>query len=137
MTPEQTNAANLIFMALAVWREARGESADAQLAVAYVIRTRANQGGWWGNDISSVVGKQYQFSSMTVAGDPNLVQWPRSDDPSWDACVQAAQKAITVAAQNPALGATSYYDISIPSPSWAKADEFIVQIGRLRFYRIA
>ena len=32
-------------------------------------------------------------------------------------------------------GADSYFAVSIPAPSWAKENEFTIQIGRQRFYR--
>src|ERR1039458_1087104 len=94
MTPTQQQSANLIFLALCVWRESRGESAEAQLAVAYSILQRVAKGGWWGDDVLSVVGHPWQYSSMTAPADPNLVKYPITGWPSWDACVTAAQSAL-------------------------------------------
>src|ERR1039458_10023811 len=119
MTPTQQQSANLIFLALCVWRESRGESAEAQLAVAYSILQRVARGGWWGTDVQSVIGKKWQYSSITTPGDPNLIQWPLSNDPSWDACVHAAQAALTCSLPNPAPGADWYFDGSVNRPGWA------------------
>ena len=137
MTPAQQQSANLIFLALCVWRESRGESAEAQLAVAYSILQRVARGGWWGTDVQSVIGKKWQYSSMTAPGDPNLIVWPQSNDPSWDACLNVAQAALTCSQPNPAPGADSYFDDSINPPGWAQAPASrVAKIGKLNFWRV-
>ncbi len=122
------------FLALAVWKEASNQSSAAMLAVAYSILRRASLPRWWGTDIQSVIFKPYQYSSFTVKGDPDLIRWPQSNDPSWVRSIQAAQAAMMNSAPNPAPKADSYYDISIAAPVWATPEGFIVQIDRLRFY---
>jgi len=136
MTPAQQSAANLIFLALAVWKEASDQPAAGQLAVAYSVLTRVLHPRWWGHDLLSVLFDPEQYDCFTIKGDPDLVRWPKSSDPSWDACVQAAQSAIDGSQPNPAPDATSYYDISIPAPAWATEPQFVAAIGRLRFYRV-
>ena len=63
---------SLEVMALTVWGEARGEDDIGRCAVAWVIRNRAERPGydWWGNTISEVCLKPWQFSVWN-AGDPN------------------------------------------------------------------
>ena len=137
MTPSQQQAVNLTFLSLTIWRESRGESTEAQLAVAYSILTRVARGGWWGTDILSVIGKKWQYSSMAAPGDPQLIVWPQSNDPSWDACLNAAQAALTGTPPNPAPGADSYYDDSINPPGWAQAPAMrVAKIGRLNFWKV-
>ena len=53
---------DLMIMAKTIWGEARGESYSGQVAVAWVIRNRAERGGWWGNTIREVCLKDQQFS---------------------------------------------------------------------------
>ncbi len=42
-------------LALLVWREARGETFEAQLAVAHSVMDRVKHPGWWGTDLLSVI----------------------------------------------------------------------------------
>jgi N-acetylmuramoyl-L-alanine amidase len=126
---------DIAFIALTVYREARGESDEGKLAVAFSIMQRVKHPAWWGNDALDVVFHPYQYSSMTVKGDPNLTVWPRSDDPAWQACINAAVSAYYATQPNPAPEADSYFDCSIKPPYWTEDADFIACIGRLRFYR--
>src|SRR5436190_18312786 len=76
-------------LALAIWREARGEPPDAKRAVGWVIRNRVQRGGWFGADYGAVILKPAQFTSFS-AGDPNAARFPRFDDSSWRDAVTAA-----------------------------------------------
>ena len=53
---------DLMIMAKTIWGEARGEGRNGQVAVAWVIRNRAEHGGWYGNTIRSVCLHPFQFS---------------------------------------------------------------------------
>ena len=136
MTPDAAYWSDIIFLALTVWREARGEPYVAKLAVAYSILERVAHPKWWGSDVMSVVSKRLQYSSMTHAGDPNLIVWPQASDPSWSDSVISAIAATIKGAPNPVTGADSYFDTSIEPPAWAKPEQFVAQIGRLRFYNL-
>jgi N-acetylmuramoyl-L-alanine amidase len=127
---------NIVFLALTVWREARGEEYLAKLAVAYSILERVAHPKWWGDDLMSVVFKRLQYSSMTHAGDPNLIDWPQAADSTWSDSMIAAMAATGKGAANPAPGADSYFDDSIAPPSWAKPEMFVLKIGRLNFYNL-
>jgi N-acetylmuramoyl-L-alanine amidase len=135
VNPDAQSWWNILLMGLMVWREARGESYDAKLAVAYTVITRVANKRWWGDSISAVVTKPYQYSSMTAPRDPQLTIYPQVGDPSFAESVQAAQAAISKGAANPAPEADSYFDDSITPPSWAKPENFCAKIGRLNFYR--
>ena len=126
--------AELIFLALTVWREARGESERCQTAVAYSVLNRVSRPSWWGSDILSVVTKRLQYSSMTYQRDPQLTTWPLASDPSWRQCLAVAAGAIHGVSANPVPGADSYYDVSISAPKWATPQCFVGQVGRIRFY---
>ena len=135
-TNDHQHCADITFLALTVWREARGEALDAKRAVASCILNRVHKPGWWGNDIMSVVFKKWQFSSLTDPKDPQLTTWPRSGDPSWTQALMVADAILNGIMSNPVPGADSYFDISITAPKWADDKLFVAQIGRLRFYNI-
>jgi N-acetylmuramoyl-L-alanine amidase len=129
--------ADLVFLALTVWRESRGESRECQLAVAYSILNRVARPTWWGNDICSVVFSRLQYSSMTCPRDPQLTTWPaHSQEGAWKQCLDVANSAISLQDNNPVPGADSYHDVSIQAPKWARPDRFVRQIGRIRFFNI-
>lgn len=134
MFTDLQECADIGFLGLTVWREARGESLDAKLAVAYSIMDRVEHPSWWGDSVLQVVGKRLQYSSMTAHGDPNLTAWPVDSDASWQESLLAASTAYSKTQPNPAPNADSYFDVSIAPPAWAKPQMFVKQIGRLRFY---
>ena len=129
-------SADLAFLALTVWREARGESMDAKAGVAFCILNRVNRPSWWGKDISSVVFKKWQFSSMTDPKDKQLTLWPASDDKSWVDSMVVASGAINGTLENPVPGADSYFDVSISPPPWTEKAYSCGQLGRIRFYDV-
>jgi len=125
---------DLTFLALTLWREARGESEECLAAIAGCILNRVSRPSWWGNDIMSVLFKKWQFSSLTDPKDGQLTTWPTTGEKSWVRCLKMARCAIQGVIQHPAPGADHYYDISIPPPKWADPKKFVRQIGRVRFY---
>jgi len=60
----------LDILAKTLWGEARGEGREGLIAVAWVIKNRADNPGWWGKSIELVCLKPYQFSCWN-ADDPN------------------------------------------------------------------
>jgi len=133
---ELQNYSDKTFLALTVWREARGETKEVQAGIAHVVLNRVARPSWWGKDIMSVCFKKWQFSSLTDPNDRQLTTWPASSDPSWQQCLQVASDVVDGIVKNPVPGADSYYDISIPAPKWATAEVFVSQIGRVRFYNL-
>jgi len=128
--------ADVTFLALCIWREARGAPLEAQAGVACSILNRVDRPSWWGRSITEVLFKRWQYSSITAPGDPQLTTWPGTRDPWWAQCLTVARDAIEGRLPNPVPGADSYYDLSIPPPKWATAETFVKQIGRLRFYNV-
>jgi spore germination cell wall hydrolase CwlJ-like protein len=127
--------ADKVFLALAVWREARGEERIGQTAVAISILNRVHRPSWWGKSVMEVLFKKWQYSSLTDPHDPQLVAWPK-DDPTWKQCLQVASDAIDGLSPDPAPGADSYFDQSIAPPIWAKKEMFVCKIGHLSFYNV-
>lgn len=128
--------ADLVFLALVIWREARGEADETKAAVAHAILNRVARPSWWGKTISGVLFKKWQFSSMTDPHDRQLTTWPADNDPSWASCLELADKVLSGRAVNHVQGADSYFDISIPAPAWTKYARFCGQIGRIKFYDV-
>jgi len=128
--------ADRIFLALMIWREARGEERQVQVGIAHVVLNRVKSPSWWGNDIQSVIFKKWQFSSLTDPSDRQLTTWPASHEWSWNQCLDVAFKVMDEQESNPVPGADSYYDISIPAPRWATKETFVKQLGKVRFYNL-
>lgn len=121
---------------LAVWREARGESDEAKLAVAYVIQNRANDKKHrWPSTIRGVILQPKQFSSFTP-GDQNYEKYPLKGQKSW-ADSQAAVEKVKAGAEDPTKGANLYHSLSIGSvwPRWAEPELLTAKIGPFRFYK--
>lgn len=125
----------MAFLSLCLWREARGESYEGKVAVAYSILNR-KAAPQWGNTIMGVLFQRLQYSSLTYATDPQLTTWPKDGDPSWQESMRVAANVLEGIEANPIDGADSYHDTSIKPPSWATKERFVRQIGRLVFYKV-
>jgi spore germination cell wall hydrolase CwlJ-like protein len=128
--------AAVVFLALVVWRESRGEAHIGKVAVACSILNRVARPSWWGNTVLSVVTKKWQYSSMTDPRDRQLTTYPTDADPTWMECMQVARDTIAGTVTNPVPTADSYYDISISPPNWATPETFVAAVGRLRFHNL-
>lgn len=125
--------ADYFMMALCLWREARGEGRDGQIAVGCVIKNRVNK------HMSSVyteVVKPWQFSSITATGDPQLGKYPVLLDTGWGRIQELARALCDGEIQDTTGGATLYYADSIPFPStWDKSKlTETVKIGHHTFF---
>jgi spore germination cell wall hydrolase CwlJ-like protein len=127
---------DVFMLALAIYREARGETAAAKVAVGWVIRNRVEHPAWYGNDYSSVITKREQLSSFNL-GEVNSVVFGAPSDPAWHGSLQAAVDVIQSNAPDPTGGATFYFDKSMDSnpPVWAKEYAHTADIGAFHFYK--
>lgn len=123
-------------VARTVWGEARGEPWIGIVAVAWVIKNRADRPGWWGHDLESVCLKSKQFSCWD--DQPAIVdQTPRTMPISY----AAACAMINGDEPDPTDGATHYHTIRRPSwaaqwpPTWAASLTETARIGGHVFYR--
>ena len=132
----QQRWADVVFLALAVWREARGEHMSGKIGVASCMLNRVARPSWWGTDISSVLFKKWQISSLTDPKDRQLTEWPRTNDPAWIECLEVALQAVDGTLPDIVPGADSYFDESIPNPPWATPERFVAKFGRLLFYNV-
>lgn len=122
--------------ALTIFCEASGEPPEGRVAVAATLfnRLRAKR---FGPTIAAICLARYQYSEWNddKADNANLLRAAGTpdDNPVMQECLQAFLAA--AAGQDPTGGATHYFAVSIPEPSWAATGEFTVQIGRHRFYK--
>lgn len=135
------NYYEITLLAIMLYREARGESDEAKIAVAHTVLNRVSHPGWWGNDIVSVIGRKWQYSSMTDPNDPQLIVWPKADDAAFENCLTLAGNVVRGVYNSPLRGIDSYYDDSLQGdlvPKWAKDNplRFVAKIGRLNFYNL-
>jgi N-acetylmuramoyl-L-alanine amidase len=141
MNPQQQAEQSLL--ALVIWREARGEVLFTKQAVAWSIRNRVLNPGWWGHSWWSVILMPMQYSSFNRT-DPNATKWPMQVDPSWEDALQVAADVYTAElTQAPKIldltsGSVSYFDQSMDNnpPSWAIDGHMkhVCDFGRLHFY---
>ncbi len=128
-----------LMLALTIWREARGELPSAQTMVGLVILNRVKDKRW-PNTIPAVVTQKAQFSCYN-SDDPGSRKWPlpsQAASADWKAFISICMICDELLAGKPfdVWGVNHYYDISIPEPSWAKGHKPMIEIGRLRFYKL-
>jgi len=99
--------ADYFMMALCLWREARGEGRDGQIAVGSVIRNRSIKRM---SSVYSEVVKPWQFSSITASGDAQLAKYPVLLDTGWKQCQEIAQAICDGEIADATGGATLYWN---------------------------
>lgn len=128
-------------LARTLWGEARGESLAGQIAVAWTIRNRVDDGkdlSWWGEGYAGVCQKPYQFSCWNKT-DPNyqfligLKQIPLREL----AQVRiAADQVIDGKVPDLTGGATHYYAIAMKTPPvWAAKAKQTLKLGGHAFFK--
>ncbi|UVE47624.1 cell wall hydrolase [Pseudomonas chlororaphis] len=128
-------------LARTLWGEARGEGLAGQIAVAWTIRNRVNDGrtkSWWGEGYAGVCQAPYQFSCWNK-NDPNY-QFLSGAKPiqagQFAQALRAADQVIAGAVPDPTGGATHYYATTMPKvPAWAAKARQTVRIGQHVFFK--
>ncbi len=130
----QADSDSLDTVARTIFGEARGENRGGRIAVAWVIRNRVSEPGWWGDDYVSVCRKAWQFSCWNQ-GDPNYELLLRVDDSNavFRECLDVADDVVSGRAPDPTYGATHYHHQAI-QPTWSVDAEPSVRIGVHVFY---
>ena len=119
--------------ALTAWRENRGGGVAGMTSVINVLVNRATHRG---TDVYTEAVRRLQFSSMTAAGDPNLILFPADNDQQWQEALALASQASRGALDDITGGATSYYALSMPTPPyWAASMTKTVEIENQVFFR--
>jgi len=118
-------------LALCVWREARGESSRGKRLVAQVVENRV-QSPRWPETYVGVITQPWQFSAFT-ARDPNAAKFPSETDPSWPACVSAADAVLSTA--EPFTEANHYCVVGL-APAWRNDQKIVAREGAHVFYAL-
>lgn len=131
-----------------VYGEARGEPMHGKAAVAWVIRNRADNPGWWGGpSLHSVCLKPWQFSCWNE-NDPNYSKLKALSDTDLLGASVVAQECLAAVLNvmcglwvDPTHGADHYVVTSWLTdpklcPKWAKGHDPVAVIGSQSFYRI-
>ncbi len=131
---------NVMLLALVTWREASNQTKETKTGVAWAVRNRVDNPGWYGKTYFEVITKYCQFTSMVPPKgmlDPNLVRYPGPTDKSWLECLEIAFDVMTSNVKDPTGGATYYFDKSLDKnpPKWAKEYVHLADIGDIHFYR--
>jgi N-acetylmuramoyl-L-alanine amidase len=129
--------ADLDTLARTLWGEARGESFEGKIAVAWVVRNRAERGGWWGKTVRDVCLKPLQFSAWNPS-DPNRAKMATLTiaDTSFRECLSAAAAVLGDVAPDMTNGSTNYHALSV-NPEWAAKLTPTTTIGNHIFYKEA
>jgi spore germination cell wall hydrolase CwlJ-like protein len=121
--------------------EARGESLVGQIAVAWTIRNRVNDGkakSWWGEGYAGVCQKPYQFSCWN-RNDPNFAYLSGAKQIPFREFAQAQIAADLVIAgkvPDPTRGATHYFATSMPKPpTWERGAKRTFLLGHHVFFK--
>jgi len=124
-----------------LYGEARGESREGRIAVAWVIRNRVEidlgrdgKPDWWGEGVIGVCCKAGQFSCWN-AGDPNLPKLKslRTDDPLYRMLGAIVDAVFAGDIADPTWGSTHYHTVNV-SPKWAVGLRSVTSIGAHLFY---
>jgi spore germination cell wall hydrolase CwlJ-like protein len=106
-------------LALVCWREARGDGIEAMLAVAHVIHNRVKA---WGKSYCEVIDGHDQFSSMTIAGDSQLLVWPDVRNPLFVQLLQKLDDAYAGTGDDLTKGSIYYGNLANVTSGWFKSE---------------
>ena len=128
-------------LARTLWGEARGEGVAGQIAVAWTIRNRVNDGktkSWWGEGYAGVCLKSWQFSCWN-RNDPNypyLSGAKQIPAAQLAQALKAADLVMSGGVKDPTGGATHYYATTMPKPpTWAKSAKETLRLGHHVFFK--
>lgn len=148
---------DLNILALTIYGEARSETREGKVAVAWSVRNRAeadlwkdDKRDWWGEGIANVCLQNWQYScwkdepigqgnrlrAFLVDGDTQRAEL-RSDPPSEGnllACWHAAKEVLEDRAPDPTKGSTHYFADYIATPKWARGKKPAAVFGVHKFY---
>lgn len=125
MTVEDFEKAQAVLLA---WREERSNGANGMLGVLFVVRNRA-KAGWGTGDWCRVIDAHNQFSSMTVLGDGQTVEYPDVRDPQFLQVLQTVDAVYDDEKKDLLTNGALYY-ADLASPAYDKGgwfDRTIVQ----------
>lgn len=128
------NAEDIDTLARTLFGEARGETMQGKIAVAWTVLNRVAAKSWYGKTIKDVCLKPWQYSAWN-SNDPNrkVLLAATLDDLAFQHCMYAALAAGLGQVRDPTGGSTHYHTHSV-SPKWAAGKSPWCSIGSHRFY---
>lgn len=128
------NAEDIDTLARTVYGEARGESHQGKIAVAYSVLNRVKAKSWYGDTIAEVCRKPWQYSCWNE-NDPNLARLTSItlDDRDFQKCYCAALEAGLGIIPDPTSGSRHYHTFNV-APAWAEGKSPVASIGSHKFY---
>jgi len=130
----EVSDADFLTMARTIWGEARGESTEGKIAVAWVIRNRLARPKRFGLTVGAVCRQPFQFSCWNLH-DPNLpkLKAVTSADPGFSECQEIAAKVCSDKIPDPTNGAQFYRVIGTPA-DWAIDHSPCYEVGAHEFF---
>jgi len=125
------------FMCLAknIFFEARNQSDNGKIAVAYVTLNRVNS-KYYPNTICGVVWQKHQFSWTSDGKSDNPDNYNDIGDViEWNKSLLLAYFVMMTYVSDPTLGADHYHAVYV-SPPWARQSKKTVKVGDHIFYKL-
>jgi spore germination cell wall hydrolase CwlJ-like protein len=137
-----TDAESWEIAARTIYGEARGQPYVGQVAVAWVIRNRAEHPKWWGLNLKDVCLRPAQFSCWNQ-NDANraIITSVTADDPNFRRSLGIMALVLSGDLPDPTDGSTNYYTTSRPTwarewpPGWASSLQETIILGAHTFLK--
>ncbi len=125
----------LLVLARTIYGEARGETLDGKIAVAWIIRNRVKRAGWWGGTYTEVCLHPKQFSCWNDDQElrKNRIAMLDAVEDDLLECLYVAAGVITGDIPDP-TGGSCHYHASNVHPKWAEGHTSHATIGHHLFY---
>lgn len=111
----QFDESDIQTVALCVWKEARGEGQLGMKAVLDVIYNRARD---WNKHLHDVVYGKNQFTSMSVASDPEYNLQPADADHQFQFCLDITSQMLNTGMGDITNGAHYYANLKTATSGW-------------------
>jgi Cell wall hydrolyses involved in spore germination len=134
--PVATATNSVDILARTIYGEARGESWEGKVAVAWTVMNRVARKSWYGRNVVEVCLKPFQYSCW-LESDPNsaLLKRVNLDDSNFRQCLAAALLVYDRVIPDTVNGATHYYALSMPTPpKWASSMKSVAVLGGHKFF---
>ena len=121
-----------------VWDETRGEPVEGAVAVGYLIIRRAEWPNRWDDSVAGVCIDDRQFSGWNHnAPHREAMLTVGYESKSYLRASYVASGCLLGLFDDPADGATHYYNPDIVTPWWHDDDKVVAKVGRHLFLKLA